>query len=309
MKILYITSSFEDYLQDQTLIGLRELYGDNVIDYPKKDVLYKSCNRPSSELYGCGFSIWKCLPEVDVDRENIFKRARSGEFDFIIFGSIWRQKPIFKRMRKELTLLLSGSRIVFLDGEDYHNIYKQAVISGKYFKRELFTPIRELFVNKISFSIPDAKINQFHTTSKDKTFAKHVQCDEAYKIQEIQEQCQSKYAFSDEEAYYRDIARSYYAVTMKKGGWDCMRHNEIGANGTVPCFYRFSEKPKSCAPHGLIDMENIVAFNTADELTKKIELIKRENRYEEIRTNIIKWARYNSCKNSAERLMASLINS
>lgn len=307
MKILYITSSFEDYLQDQILIGLRQIYGDSVIDYPKKDVLYQSCERPGSELYGCGFTIWKSLPDVNVDRENIFQRAKAGEFDIIIFGSIWRQKPIFKRMRKELTLLLSRSKIVFLDGEDYQNVYKQAVISGKYYKRELFTTLRSLFVNKIAFSIPDAKIEQF-SVEKDKMFATHVQCDEAYKIDEIRQQCQQRYAFSDEDAYYRDIARSYYAVTMKKGGWDCMRHNEIAANGTVPCFYKFKDKPETCAPHGLADMKNIIAFDTAEELMEKINLIKAEGSYEIMRQNILKWAHENSCKNAAKRLIDDVIN-
>lgn len=305
MKILYITTSFEDYLQDQILIGLRQIYGDSVIDYPKKDVLYQSCERPRSELYGCGFSIWKCLPEVDVNRDNIYERAKAGEFDLIIFGSITRQKSIFKRMRRELTLLMSRSKIIVIDGEDYKKLYKQAVISGKYFKRELYGSFRSLFVNKIAFSIPDAKIQQFNI-EKDKTFATHVQCDEAYKIDEVREQCQQRYAFSDENTYYQDIARSYYAVTMKKGGWDCMRHNEIAANGTVPCFYKFSEKPDTCAPHGLVDMENIVAFDTAEELMDKINLIKAENRYESIRNNVLKWAHENSCKNAAKRIIKSI---
>lgn len=302
MKILYITSSFEDYLQDQILIGLRQIYGDSVVDYPKKDVLYQSHERASSELYGCGFSIWKCLPDVDINRGNVYERAKAGEFDLIIFGSITRQKTIFKRMRNNLTLIMSRSKIIFIDGEDYKKLYIPAVFSGKYFKRELISSIRSLFVNKIAFSIPDEKIQQFNV-EKDKTFATHVQCEEAYKIDEIREQCQQRYAFSDEDAYYQDIARSYYAVTMKKGGWDCMRHNEIAANGTVPCFYKFNEKPDTCAPHGLVDMENIIAFDTAEELMDKINLIKNENRYEAMQKNILEWARENSCKNAAQKLV------
>ena len=59
MNILYITSSFEDYLQDVTFIGLRNLFGSSVVDFPKKDVLYSNCSKDASELYGCGFTVWK----------------------------------------------------------------------------------------------------------------------------------------------------------------------------------------------------------------------------------------------------------
>jgi len=90
---------------------------------------------------------------------------------------------------------------------------------------------------------------------------------------------------------------------MKKGGWDCMRHYEISANGTVPCFYMLDQKPKLCAPHGLVDMENVVAFKTADELEEKINYIKLHNLYPEIQENAIEWARKNSCTQVAKRII------
>ncbi|MCP4653194.1 MAG: hypothetical protein GY858_07415 [Candidatus Omnitrophica bacterium] len=71
--------------------------------------------------------------------------------------------------------------------------------------------------------------------------------------------------------------------TIKKAGWDCMRHYEIAANHTVPCFYKLSEKPKNCAPHGLVDMENVVAFDSADKLKEKINHIKKNRLYYKLR--------------------------
>jgi len=44
------------------------------------------------------------------------------------------------------------------------------------------------------------------------------------------------YIYNTEEEYYKDYQRSYYAITTKKGGWDCMRHYEILANGCIPYF-------------------------------------------------------------------------
>ncbi|MCH9614006.1 MAG: hypothetical protein SP1CHLAM54_10150 [Chlamydiia bacterium] len=44
------------------------------------------------------------------------------------------------------------------------------------------------------------------------------------------------YIFKTEKSYYRDYQKSFYALTFKKGGWDCMRHYEILANGCIPYF-------------------------------------------------------------------------
>jgi hypothetical protein len=38
---------------------------------------------------------------------------------------------------------------------------------------------------------------------------------------------------------------SYYCLTMCKGGWDTMRHNEILANGCVPYFLDIEHLPRS----------------------------------------------------------------
>jgi hypothetical protein len=46
----------------------------------------------------------------------------------------------------------------------------------------------------------------------------------------------STYVFEEEADYYKDYQRSYFAVTCRKGGWDCLRHYEILANGCIPYF-------------------------------------------------------------------------
>jgi hypothetical protein len=44
------------------------------------------------------------------------------------------------------------------------------------------------------------------------------------------------YIYTEEIDYYKDYQRSYFAITCKKAGWDCMRHYEILANGCIPYF-------------------------------------------------------------------------
>ena len=44
------------------------------------------------------------------------------------------------------------------------------------------------------------------------------------------------FIYEEETKYYQDYKESYFGLTCKKGGWDCMRHVEILANGCVPIF-------------------------------------------------------------------------
>jgi len=75
----------------------------------------------------------------------------------------------------------------------------------------------------IQFSIPETKIVQ-KIPVKDQDFATVI----PWQL--------NTYIFTREEDYYKDYQRSYFAITCKKGGWDCMRHYEILANGCIPYF-------------------------------------------------------------------------
>jgi hypothetical protein len=46
-----------------------------------------------------------------------------------------------------------------------------------------------------------------------------------------------------EDSYYRDIEDSMFYMTFKKGGWDCLRHVEILARGSVPFFPDIKDCP------------------------------------------------------------------
>jgi hypothetical protein len=53
------------------------------------------------------------------------------------------------------------------------------------------------------------------------------------------------YIYNTEEEYYNEYKTSYFAITKKKGGWDCMRHYEILANGCIPYFIDIEKCPKN----------------------------------------------------------------
>lgn len=56
------------------------------------------------------------------------------------------------------------------------------------------------------------------------------------------------YIYDNEHDYYKGYQESYYAVTCKKAGWDCMRHYEILANGCIPYFTDIDQCPDETMP-------------------------------------------------------------
>lgn len=51
------------------------------------------------------------------------------------------------------------------------------------------------------------------------------------------------YIYNWESDFYKDYQRSYFAITTEKGGWDCLRHYEILANGCIPYFVNLENCP------------------------------------------------------------------
>lgn len=91
-------------------------------------------------------------------------------------------------------------------------------------------------LNPISFSIPESKIID-NVPEKTKRFGHIVPGDT------------STYIFNDEEAYYRDYQTAVFGRTCKKGGWDCLRHYEILANGCIPWFTELDKCPERTMTH------------------------------------------------------------
>lgn len=53
----------------------------------------------------------------------------------------------------------------------------------------------------------------------------------------------STYIYETEAEYYAMYRSAYFAHTEKKGGWDCLRHYEIIANGCIPLFRDIDKCP------------------------------------------------------------------
>lgn len=330
MKIAFLTSSSEDYLADGILHGLRHIYGSDVVDYPKCEPLYVNCPADSfSRVRGHGFTLYKTLQDIEVDRFGVIERIKSGGFDRIIFGNIYRSYDLF------LNLLpyLDPGRTILLDGEDTESI---APFSGKwwrrkeywlvpaahkrfnYYKREwgggsLHSRLYKVFprcvlggwvssmrLRSVSFCIPESKIISF-TSVKTKKYTRHIVDPEvAVRVGRPS----IDYAFQHEYEYYADIQCSQFGITTKRAGWDCLRHYEIAANGAVPCFRDLQNKPPTCAPHGL-NSSNCISYTSYEDLEQKTNSLSSSD-YEALRLGALDWARSNSTVSSARRIIANL---
>lgn len=311
MKILFLTTEREDYLQDAILHGFRSLLGSDLIDYPQKKILYKPFKR--IDTYGRGFTLYNLLDNIEVDRNNIELKLKDNIFDLVIFGSIQRQGELFLKYKK----YINKDKTIIMDGEDapiffpnHHEFkklpflfFKKRVYNEfKYYKREFlpqsnhyrfFKLLPTWVTNKIpfpknifpiSFAIPIGKVVQT-LPIKTKLFPKHIVDQE---VAANVEGSLTKYAFEDEDEYYTDLQSSKFGITTKRAGWDCMRHYEIAANGTVICFKDLDKKPKTCAPHGLIPGVNCISYKNYEDLILQIS-ITNDQIYNALQLNSMVW--------------------
>ena len=271
MKILYIHSTnndyefYNDYMNDLLLHGLRELYGNNVIDYPGCWYLYNDeINQRDFEekkFWGKGFTIRNILKNfASIDRDDIKQKIKNKYFDLVIYGSIRRSDLFFDDIVKY------NNKFIFIDGEDDNYIETKYSNQGLYFKRELLSEDRR--IKPISFAIPKYKI------------LKEIDYHPKNILAPLIPGKLNTYIYDNESSYYEMYKKSIFALTYKKAGWDCLRHYEILMNGCIPLFLDIENCPKNIIttlPKGkLIDLlrefNNIFSFYNPFKIFKKKHL-------------------------------------
>lgn len=102
------------------------------------------------------------------------------------------------------------------------------------------------------------------------------------------------YIYNTEEEYYNEYQQSYFAITTKKGGWDCLRHYEILANRCVPLFININECPTNTLflfPKKLL-IEAINLYNNSFSNKKINELnIEDINEYNILQNKLLEYTK------------------
>lgn len=226
MNILFLSPARgPDYQCDALAHGMRTLYGDTFVDYPRIPYLYKDYG-DLTNLYGRGFTLWGLLgDDSGVDRTDIKYKIAYRFYDLIIYGSICRDHSLLDLV----ALNYPRHKIIFIDGEDQPHSLLSLTHLGLYFKRECYSARDRVF--PIHFAIPASKIGTLKGMPKTRVRAL------------IDPRDRHTYIYTHEADYYADYAQSLFAFTMRKGGWDAMRHYEIMANGCIPLFLDLDQCP------------------------------------------------------------------
>ena len=233
MKILYIhyinSDYYNDYMSDLLLHGLREIIGENLIDYPGCWYMYsdelKKRNYDQSKLWGKGFTTQNLLENYNtIDRENILNKIKNRYFDLVIYASIRRSCIFLDEVIK------FNNKFIFIDGEDDNFIDSKFSNKSLYFKRELFNQTSAVL--PINFAIPEKKI------------AKKIDTEPKNILAPLIPGRLKTYTYKKEKEYYQMYKKSIFALTYKKSGWDCLRHYEIMMNGCIPLFLQLEDCPE-----------------------------------------------------------------
>ncbi len=256
MRILYLTDAVPDYLADDLLYGLRSVLGADVVDFPRKDLLYRSSPwRPhAAKLYGRGFHCFG-LDDLVVDRSDLGAKIAAGYFDAIVNSSCWRIPcPLHPQL-------------VAVDGEDEPELSTRYL--GKvplYFKRELKEP--HSGVQPILFALPD-----FLYDARELTRTQPVHA--SFRVQtntfrgELAKLYPPHVGFATWQEYQHDIKQSWFGISPRGAGYDCQRHYEI-LGQAVLCLYMDDEAPWLLR-RSFVDGDNCLLFRTVPELQAKID--------------------------------------
>jgi len=226
MKVLFISKgNLPDYQSDTIIHGGRSVLGSDFVDvnfpwymYKKEKEQFWNQRVPDNgRSYGRGMTLHGTLDECSVDRSDILSKIKNKYFDFVIYGSCTRCLDSIQDVLNHYP----KNKIVFIDGEDDQSVKSEFYNKGIYFKRELNEQSSKVF--PISFAAPKEKIVK-SVPNKTQDWGTVIPGN------------MSTYVFDDEKSYYEDYQKSYFALTHKKGGWDCMRHYEILLNGCIPYF-------------------------------------------------------------------------
>ena len=293
MKILYIHSAdndhqfYNNYMSDLLLHGLRDLYGNDIIDYPGCWYLYddeiKKRKYDEKRFWGKGFTIKNILRNFNsIDRENIRQKIRNKYFDLIIYGSIRRSDLFLEEVIKY------NNKFLFIDGEDDNYIETKYSNLGLYFKRELLA--KHPKIRPISFAIPKSKILEKIDYNPKNILAPLI----PGKL--------NTYIYDNESLYYEMYKKSIFALTYKKAGWDCLRHYEILMNGCIPLFLdiencptnTISTLPKEQLIYCLKNFNKIFFFYNPFKIFKKKHLTFKR---------IFSFLRFNYKKNNLEKFI------
>ena len=146
-KVLFLARDYIDYQAETLFHGLRSLFGKNVVDYPKRQWMYRKPSHADekaarSVIYGKGFSYAFLLPDLEVDRSQVEEQIRQHHYDLIVYGITNHGYAHLYFLNIVNTVYLK-QEVLFVDGSDHgasetHELFSKVCgKQGTCFRREL----------------------------------------------------------------------------------------------------------------------------------------------------------------------------
>tara|TARA_Y100000004_G_scaffold1501_1_gene1906 strand:+ start:316 stop:1254 length:939 start_codon:yes stop_codon:yes gene_type:complete len=300
MNILYIKEKdTPDYSSDALFHGIKNLDGVNVEEGSDDTSWYmynteESKNRWMEEWgndKGAGFTLSHTINTDSVIGKDVEEKIKDRYYDRIIYGCIWNNLKYLDEVKK----YYDSKRVIFIDGSDeefnwYENINGVQKVTqcrgftlregleniGLYFKREIPTTFFGDVI-PISFAFPEELIVDGVPFDKKQDWCPLT----GTNFPDWVEVSDKRYGFGEQDLYYEEIQKSRYGFTMRKAGWDCMRHYEIMGNGTIPHFHKLED----CPPKTL--------HNFPKELILKTNKKKPNDSYNDVVLEMLDYMRNN----------------
>lgn len=118
------------------------------------------------------------------------------------------------------------------------------------------------------------------------------------------------YVYNDEESYYDQYKESMFAITTMKGGWDCLRHYEILACGSIPYFINIENCPTKTL--ALFPKDLIIKGNKLFETIKNNNELSIPNNlmseYYELTNQLLRYTHENLTTESMATYILKTIN-
>lgn len=283
MKILFLTHWFPNYVPDLILHGLRKLLGTDVVDYPRKDCLYEG-------VLGLGVCPddqrcpgWFADDEGQIDRDDIWQKARTGFFDLLICDS--RAWPQLVHNKDGYT-----GPLAIIDGEDEpqniplnnYLIFRRET-DGSDFSVPLPMALPEEVFNWITRydSLPKKYTIGFLGSTHDgerKHIVDHLAQwypDSLFQVTMIPASAKptpdGRLARDD---YYRCLQQCRVVLSLKGDGWDTFRFWENAACNSI----HISPRMPLFIPNDFKDREHIIRFDNINDLRPRLDrLLDRQN--------------------------------
>jgi hypothetical protein len=279
MNILFLTHPYPNYVPDLLLHGLRKLMGEKVVDYPRKESLYKGAFMgvsPDDQI--C--PNWFPPEEAGIDRTDIASKILKGFFRYIICDV--RAFPLLQNMVSKWP---PGS--VLVDGEDFpvkispgpYAICRRETDGTNFciplpmaLPEEIFHWISSYDTIEKSYAIGFlGSVGDFYSERKTivEEIAKYYPDSLLCATQIPSENNPSPAGRLGRNDYYMSIQKCRIVLTLRGAGFDTFRFWENAACNAV----HLSQKMRLFIPNDFEEGQSILRFLDIDNLRRLIDLV------------------------------------